>query len=54
MIHYALRCGGGHEFDGWFKDSASFEKQDSSTVIFPVTIPAHGSQSITYTVHYSW
>ena len=34
--------------------SASFEKQDSSTVIFPVTIPAHGSQSITYTVHYSW
>jgi hypothetical protein len=34
--------------------STSFEKQDSSTVIFPVTIPAHGSQSITYTVHYSW
>jgi len=34
--------------------STTFEKQDSSTVIFPVTIPAHGSQSITYTVHYSW
>ena len=27
MIHYALRCGGGHEFDGWFKDSASFDDQ---------------------------
>ncbi len=27
MIHYALRCGGGHEFDGWFKDSASFDAQ---------------------------
>jgi hypothetical protein len=27
MIHYALRCGGGHEFDGWFKDSASFDTQ---------------------------
>jgi hypothetical protein len=27
MIHYALRCGSGHEFDGWFKDSASFDTQ---------------------------
>jgi hypothetical protein len=27
MIHYALRCGGGHEFDGWFKSSLSFEAQ---------------------------
>ncbi len=27
MIHYALRCSGGHEFDGWFKDSASFDIQ---------------------------
>ncbi|MCS6853897.1 MAG: DUF1178 family protein [Elioraea sp.] len=26
MIHYALRCEAGHEFDGWFKDSATFEK----------------------------
>ncbi len=27
MIHYELRCAGGHGFDGWFKDSASFEAQ---------------------------
>jgi len=27
MIHYQLRCGRDHEFDGWFKDSAGFEKQ---------------------------
>jgi hypothetical protein len=27
MIHYQLRCAAGHEFDGWFKDSATFEKQ---------------------------
>lgn len=27
MIHYDLRCGAGHEFDGWFKDSAAFDKQ---------------------------
>jgi hypothetical protein len=26
MIHYALRCEYGHEFDGWFKDSAAFER----------------------------
>lgn len=27
MIHYQLRCGRDHGFDGWFKDSISFEKQ---------------------------
>ena len=27
MIHYQLRCQQGHGFDGWFKDSAGFEKQ---------------------------
>ena len=27
MIHYALHCAGGHDFDGWFKDSASFDEQ---------------------------
>ncbi|MFC7477852.1 DUF1178 family protein [Dankookia sp. GCM10030260] len=27
MIHYDLRCDAGHEFDGWFPDSAGFEAQ---------------------------
>lgn len=27
MIHYQLRCENGHGFDGWFRDSAAFEKQ---------------------------
>lgn len=27
MIHYQLRCGQNHEFDGWFKDSTTFERQ---------------------------
>jgi hypothetical protein len=27
MIHYALHCDAGHEFDGWFKDIAGFEAQ---------------------------
>ena len=27
MIVYNLRCKSGHEFEGWFKDSAAFEAQ---------------------------
>jgi hypothetical protein len=26
MIHYDLKCGQDHAFDGWFKDSAAFER----------------------------
>ena len=26
MIHYDLRCSQAHGFDGWFKDSAAFDK----------------------------
>lgn len=26
MIHYKLRCSTGHEFEGWFQDSAGFDK----------------------------
>ncbi len=29
MIHYQVRCSQGHEFDGWFRDSAAFDKQIS-------------------------
>ncbi len=27
MIHYQLRCSQDHEFDGWFRDSAAFDRQ---------------------------
>lgn len=30
MIAYSLRCHRGHEFDGWFRDSAAFDAQSSS------------------------
>jgi hypothetical protein len=33
MIHYALRCADGHEFDGWFKSSASFDHQAKSGLL---------------------
>jgi hypothetical protein len=26
MIHYCLRCQHGHEFEGWFPDSAGFDR----------------------------
>jgi len=26
MIHYQLRCDQGHGFDGWYRDSAAFDK----------------------------
>lgn len=27
MIRYDLQCDQGHEFDGWFRDSAAYDKQ---------------------------
>jgi hypothetical protein len=33
MIHYQLRCGSAHGFDGWFRDSAAFEKQAAMGLI---------------------
>lgn len=33
MIHYQLRCEAGHEFDGWFRDSAGFDKLAASGLV---------------------
>lgn len=30
MIAYSLRCHKGHEFEGWFRDSAAFDEQSGS------------------------
>lgn len=27
MIKYTVRCGRGHDFEGWFKDSATYDAQ---------------------------
>lgn len=27
MIKYSVRCGNGHEFEGWFKDGATYDVQ---------------------------
>lgn len=41
---------------GWEITSSStkYNKKDSSSVEFPVTVPADGEQTVIYTVHYSW
>ena len=44
MIHYDLRCTAGHEFDGWFKDSAGFEAQAQAGF---VECPVCGATEIT-------
>ena len=44
MIHYDLRCGAGHEFDGWFKDSAAYEKQAGAGF---VECPVCGGTNVT-------
>ena len=43
MIHYALRCGAGHAFDGWFRDSGAFEAQVASGL---VTCPDCGDAKV--------
>ena len=44
MIHYDLRCGAGHEFDSWFKDSEAFAKQAKAGF---VECPACGNTDVT-------
>ena len=33
MIHYQLLCANSHAFDGWFKDSTSFDRQAEMALI---------------------
>lgn len=44
MIHYTLACDHGHSFDGWFRDSATFEAQAAQG---HVSCPFCGSKSVT-------
>lgn len=43
MIHYQLRCRTGHEFEGWFRDSASFELQSETGLL---TCPNCGTTAV--------
>ena len=35
-------------------ESVNFTERDSSTIDFPVTVPAKGEVTLPYTVHYTW
>ncbi|SDD15869.1 DUF1178 family protein [Belnapia rosea] len=43
MIHYDLRCGAGHDFDSWFKDSEAFASQARAGF---VECPVCGSKDV--------
>lgn len=43
MILYALRCDAAHEFEAWFRDGASFDRQAEAGV---VTCPICGSTAV--------
>jgi hypothetical protein len=43
MIHYALHCDHGHEFESWFADSSAFDKQAKRGL---VTCPHCGSAKV--------
>jgi hypothetical protein len=43
MIHYQLRCGAGHDFDGWFRDSVVFEGQAQGGLL---TCPVCGTSDV--------
>ena len=33
MILYRLRCSKGHEFESWFKDSKTYERQEKKSLV---------------------
>ncbi|MFD2265496.1 DUF1178 family protein [Lacibacterium aquatile] len=43
MIVYSLQCTGGHQFDGWFRDSATY---DAQTAAHEVSCPVCGSLDV--------
>lgn len=43
MIRYALQCAAGHEFESWFRDSASYDEQAKRGF---VTCPECGSARV--------
>jgi|GEM_PF-9026 len=43
MIHYQLRCRDDHEFEGWFRDSTSFDQQAAAGLL---SCPRCGSADV--------
>ncbi|MBN9046457.1 MAG: DUF1178 family protein [Rhizobiales bacterium] len=43
MIRFSLHCDHGHEFEGWFRDNADFDRQSGMKL---VTCPVCGSAAV--------
>ena len=43
MIRYALKCASGHEFEGWFANSAAYDEQKKAKQL---SCPACGSAKV--------
>ena len=47
MITYSLACPKGHEFEGWFKDSAAYDSQEAGgTLTCPMCGNAHVKKAV--------
>ena len=47
MIKYALQCGGGHRFEGWFSNSADYDGQAAAGALScPVCGQAHVEKAL--------
>jgi hypothetical protein len=47
VINYSLACAKGHQFEGWFKDSAAYDSQESGgTLACPMCGDAHVRKAI--------
>lgn len=44
MIRYRLNCSSGHEFEGWFRDSKTFEAQSKNSAL---ECPLCGDKEVT-------
>ena len=52
MIVYDLRCENGHTFEGWFKDSQSFEDQNSRKLVICPVCGSYKNQILPSSVMY--
>ncbi|MBB4096068.1 hypothetical protein GGQ79_004622 [Ochrobactrum pecoris] len=43
MIRFSLHCDQGHEFEGWFRDNADFDRQSERKL---VACPVCNSQAV--------
>lgn len=47
MIHYALVCDDGHDFDGWFRDSQAFDDQCArGQIACPICASTHVTRGV--------